>query len=135
MKTQKPTIRGLYITGSIYLAGMLFVIVMGAHFLHLHLPQWFGWMGLGIFGNFIVAYPSGMIWHAFRSKQFDWEINNATQAYWVYATKIARAALSFPPDTPSTCLSATLRLLVCRQSQTRARQRRQEDIGLQPFGR
>lgn len=99
MKTQKPTIRGLYITGSIYLAGILFVIVMGAHCFHLHLPLWFGWLGLGILGNFLVAYPAGMIWHAFRSNQFDWEIGNATQAYWVYATKIARAAVTIPGST------------------------------------
>jgi hypothetical protein len=96
MKTQKPTIRGLYITGSIYLAGILFVIVMGDHCFHLHLPLWFGWMGLGILGNFCIAYPAGMIWHAFRSKQFDWEIGHATNAYWVYATKIARAAVTIP---------------------------------------
>ncbi|MDX5935189.1 hypothetical protein [Acidithiobacillus thiooxidans] len=96
MKTHRPTIRSLYITGSIYLAGMLFVIVMGAHCFHLHLPLSFGWLGLGILGNFVIAYPAGMIWHAFRSKQFDWEIGHATQAYWVCATKIAKAAVTIP---------------------------------------
>ncbi|MBU2732334.1 hypothetical protein, partial [Acidithiobacillus ferridurans] len=96
MKTQRPTIRSLYITGSIYLAGILFVIVMGAHLFHLHLPLWFGWMGLGISGNFVVAFLPGTVWQVFSAKQFDREIGDASRAYWVCTTKVARAAFTFP---------------------------------------
>ncbi|MBN6740121.1 hypothetical protein JKG47_06165 [Acidithiobacillus sp. MC6.1] len=96
METSKLTARGLYFSGSILVAGLLFVVVMGARALHLpHFPEWFGWIALGVFVNFIIAFLISFVWQMF-SKKLEREIGDATKAYYVRAVRITKAAVFRP---------------------------------------
>lgn len=96
METSKLTARGLYFSGSILVAGLLFMLVVGARALHLpHFPQWFGWIAVGIIVNFIIAFPVSVVWQMF-SKKLEREIGDATNAYYVRTVRITKAAVFRP---------------------------------------
>ena len=96
MEASKLTARGLYFSGSILVAGLLFMLVVSARALHLpHFPQWFGWIALGIFVNFIIVFLISTVWQMF-SKKLEREIGDATNAYYVRTVRITKAAVFRP---------------------------------------
>mgnify|MGYP001626181129 FL=1 len=96
MVASKLSVRGVYFSGSILAAGLLFMVVMSASSLHLHhLPQWLGWIALGIVVNFSVSFPVSVVWQKF-SKKLEQEIGDSTQLYLACTVRMTKAAVFLP---------------------------------------